>query len=260
MDDERPDQVLEDGPAPRLRMFAQPRVSTSGRYVDSTVQAQRAIVRIINASPYLDTSLGVLGCLTRCIAVSGILSPAYSYSLRGYFKPESRFYVIRNCGHVAIEFQESMKGLFLWLRASDMQWGINAPIAPFAVLFCVVGGERFRAIGLAKMMLDFVALYKDVGGCQGFDVVSVGYKFTASAVLGVMFCDGGLARPFRRAKARALEREEGTDLVRVDQFHANSLGQAMGMRVRRRAVTFWPPGKRVGCSRQSYALLFDRTR
>ena len=155
------------------------------------------------------------------------------------------FYLTEYQASVAREFEENLRGLFVWLRISDLDAAITVPNAQYAVPFCVfsgVGSERLYAMNLAKILLEFVKVYALGDQVQQFEITSLCYKFREFRVYGVMFLDGGLGAAFSQVRRDALAEAVGTCMIKDNP------------------VTFWPPGRNMWMETRSYDKLLDKTR
>lgn len=70
MDDDRPDQRVDDGPPPMYRLCLFPSGGPGRRQLDGTAETQRALIRLLNAAVYLEGSSTLLPRICKTIAVS----------------------------------------------------------------------------------------------------------------------------------------------------------------------------------------------
>ncbi|TEB28825.1 hypothetical protein FA13DRAFT_1735338 [Coprinellus micaceus] len=207
IDNEQPVRLLDPGPAPLYRLHAYPGTSFQAGYLDQSLNTQNAVINIVNASHYLpeDMSLKVLSGLAEAIT------------------PESPFYVTHYCGSVIREFQRHMKGIFVWVKASDLDIvNDDGGIPPYA---------RFRTMDLAKALLEFV---KPQPSNDPVDMTSICFKYFLGGVMGVMFFGEDFKEPFQDALVRAQSRAIGTDMY--DEH----------------PVTFYPLGALINSTRYVY--------
>ncbi|TEB16200.1 hypothetical protein FA13DRAFT_1720959 [Coprinellus micaceus] len=224
-------ESLDDGPAPRHRLLAFPppqryTLNEDGEeWTGCGVAGQIALQHIANVYPYVDINVVLLNKATETIA------------------PSSRFYITVECGSVLREFRSQARGIYIWMMAGDLDLGGHLPISEYAIQFYMVIGERFRAIGLAKVVLDFMKTYKSEADGIHFNIVKICYKFSDAGVMGVMFINGGLGGAYDQVQRMA--RQGGT---------AFDMHEDM-------PVTFWPPGSpRCRVGGETYTALIEHTR
>ncbi|KAJ3523940.1 hypothetical protein NMY22_g11218 [Coprinellus aureogranulatus] len=213
----RPRRPLEDGPALMHRLHAFPGSSFRPLHQEGTIETQQAIVRITNASQFMPSD-----------TVEAIVA-----QLSTYIAPDSSFYITEYCTTVDIEFRSQMRAFFIWMKSSDLDLGSEAPVAPYAVIFCILTGERFRAISLAQVLVDVLLSYRSN---VLFNLISVCYKFWLGGVMGVMFFGYDFEGSYRRVLDVAQSAGEGTDIWNGH------------------AVTFYPPGRAMAVTQRSYQL------
>ncbi|TEB38491.1 hypothetical protein FA13DRAFT_1786259 [Coprinellus micaceus] len=203
---------------PRLRLLAFPdqRCAISD-YFDVDECAQRGIVRLLNVVGHLQQVLPIL------VKLASLISN------------EITSYVTEYTPAAALEIHSNMVGCFIWLKACDFDNGGGDAIGPYAVAFYVICGESFRAICLAKMLIEFIATITEEP--RKFDVVSVAYRFASSGVVGIIFFDNDLRDTFDK-----VDEESKTDIDTMDRYEG-------------RPVTFWPVNRVVTLSEGAYAFV-----
>ena len=155
------------------------------------------------------------------------------------------FYLTEYQASVAKEFKENLRGLFIWLRISDLDMDVTIPNAQYAIPFCVfsgVGSVRLHAINLSKILLEFMKTYAFGEQVQQFEMTSLCYKFREFRVYGIMFFDEGLGDAFGRVRCDALAEAVGTCTIRDN------------------SATFWPPGRNMTMEARTYDKLLEKTR
>jgi hypothetical protein len=129
------------------------------------------------------------------------------------------------------------------MRAGDLDLGAHLPINEYTIQFYMVVGERFRAIGLAKVVLDFMKSHSSEAEEIYFNVVKICYKFAEAGVMGVIFIDRGLEEAYELSEQMARQGDTAFDI------HDSM------------PVTFWPPGsQRCRVGEETYTALIEHTR
>ncbi|TEB31217.1 hypothetical protein FA13DRAFT_1708911 [Coprinellus micaceus] len=219
---------MPDVLGPRIRLLASPDHTRAEEAIfDLDSYAQRGILRLIQAAAYFPEEAVRERVL---VAAAQLVSPFSVYYVTQYNLDAMR----------AIAY---MRGIFIWLTASDLHFGTRPPIAPYAVAMCVLCEERLRAIAFAQMLIFFLDLYADGSDRRPtFEMVNLCFRFDAVGVVAVMFFDVRFERAFQLALEDAAEGNPGACV------HDG------------RAVTFWPPYETHATVPGSFDALLQRTR
>lgn len=137
------------------------------------------------------------------------------------------------------ESQDNTRGFFIWVKASAPSSEVEDEIIAFAVIFCICSGEKYRAIDLAKVLLDFV---KGNSTEETPEMVSLCYEFIVGGIMGVMFFESTLEKQYSLVLEKALEYTTGYDMY---EDHP---------------VTLYPPGRAIRVAENSYEAIFDGTK
>jgi hypothetical protein len=89
------------------------------------------------------------------------------------------------------------------MRAGNLDLGAHLPISEYTIQFYMVIGERFRAIGLVKVVLDFMKSHSSEAEEIYFNVIKICYKFAEAGVMGIIFIDPGLEEAYELSEQMA---------------------------------------------------------
>ncbi|KAJ3507594.1 hypothetical protein NMY22_g16883 [Coprinellus aureogranulatus] len=157
-----------------------------------------------------------------------------------YITADDPFYITQYSDYVARQFEDSLKGFFIWVKASALDLSANdEEVEAFAVIFCICSEERLRAINLAKALLDFMKVHSTD---EALELACLSYEFVRGGVIGVLFFDERLKKSFENVLEKAKDHVSGYDMFED------------------RPVTFYPAGRALRVAKTSYESVFNGTK
>lgn len=157
--------------------------------------------------------------------------------------------MVEHSAAVIRQFRETMKCIFLCMESTDLDFGGQPPIAPYAVIFHVRCDVEYRAIALANATLEFVKQFwdedsgsREIEEIRSFDLCNICYKFTDFGIYGVMFYGKEFKLAYEEIKEDA-----------ACGIHGYALHRSW-------PVVFWPFGRTIATGADMYASMIQRTR